>query len=633
MIVVTMLAVMTVSVGCKKPAEPTVLTVAVVEDSVAVMENRAAVFAKVTDNGGAEITRCGFCYGVMGSSMDTVTKNQGEGVFSMTLYDLLPATTYTYKAFAANSAGQGYSEEYQFTTLGEPIPVVKTYGVTDIGTTTAKARGQVLSDGGQTLGTRGVCYSTEPHPTTEDMVVTSGESIGWINCELTDLTGEMVYYLRAYVVATEGVYYGEEKQFITACPPLEVKTYAVSDITATRVKCEGEVTCDGCFDVTERGFCWGKMHEPTLEDLHVEVGEGIGEFEAYFSGFERGVTHYVRAYAINEKGVYYGNELEFVPYDPLQPWADGMLPGVFSVAPDRKVRFSQGNLQYKSHMDIWRFAERQWDFVGGSMHMSFDPHDTKIYHVGTVYEDEVQCDNTLITLAYEGWVDLFGWGTSGWNNGNLYYQPYEHASNQLDSDYYGPTGKYDLTGGFAHADWGVHNTISNGGSRQWRTPTYDELHYILIERVTPSGIRFANATVAGVCGVIILPDDWTPNDYPLKVVNSMVHYSRNVISGADWVDVLEPAGAVFLPACGNRYEFSRYDGVWFDWFNNEKAIDYAFFSESNFSPFYISGSYWTATHGESMSYAMVMKVVGYYSYFYDGFFSAALYDAKAMLSV
>jgi len=55
-------------------------------------------------------------------------------------------------------------------------------------------------------------------------------------------------------------------------------------------------------------------------------------------------------------------------------------------------------LQYQASTDTWRFAEHQWDFVGD---------DTD----GNVFENDVKCNNALTSDSYDGWIDLFGWGT------------------------------------------------------------------------------------------------------------------------------------------------------------------------------------------------------------------------------
>jgi len=591
------LAVMLFATSCEKTVPP---TVAMVEPSIAVSYDKALMVAEVVKDGGGTITEYGFCYGKQGETLDTLFCPRSENPFSAELPDLSPSTEYTCMAFAVNEAGWGYSNLYRFTTMNavDTVPLVDTYTVKEITHCSAVPSGQVLSGGGQEVMEHGICYGMESLPTIEGVHVAAGSGVGAFECQITGLLPETRYYVRAYAICTKGVYYGDQLNFDTKVLPLEVSTGGLSDVTATRVKAEGKVVRDGGLEVTECGFCWGTEHNPTIEGLHIKVGKGLGVFSGHFSGLERNQTNYVRAYAINEEGVAYGNEVEFIPDDPFMPWPQGTLPGLFSVGEGRQVRFSQGNLQYYPDDERWRFAERQWDFVGAQCPV-IQLGDANI---GTVYSNGVQYDNTQVGRYYAGWVDLFGWGTSGWNNGNTYYKPFEFAGHIFENRNYGPPGNYDLAGDYAQADWGVHNTISNGGSRQWRTPTAAEYNYLLLERETPSGIRFAMAIVAGVHGMIVLPDDWNESTYYFRAVNVIGVCSVNIVMAGEWLDVLEPAGAVFLPAGGVRYQFSDYDGVWYDWYdmmNNLPAYTlrmwYLWFNSAESSTFYISGSYWTAS--------------------------------------
>lgn len=589
-----------VMMGCKKPIEEIkVPTVTMLEDSVTVTHNSAWLYAEVTDNGGGAIQGSGFCFGTTSGTSDTLFCDGNGTMFSIELKNLQPATSYICKAFADNDAGRGFSETFNFTTQDEPMPVVKTYAPTDIAQSTALVTGSVVSDGGQQVMERGICYSTSDYPTIEGTHVTCGTGLGRFECQLSNLAANTKYYIRAYAICTEGVYYGNEKYFWTEMLPLEVQTIAVGDVTASRVRADGRVIRDGGHEVIERGFCWGKEHLPTIEGYHVFAGFGIGDFSHYFSGLERGMTHYVRAYAINEAGVAYGDELEFVPDDPFMPWTEGALPGLFSISADQQVRFSTGNLQYNPSGSVWRFAEHQWDFVGGSgcYYYTEESDETHFYSMGTVYKNGEQCDNTLVYGNYDGWVDLFGWGTSGWNNGNLYYRPYDYTSHAYDNPFYGPVGNFDLTGDYANADWGIYNTISNGGSRQWRTPTAEEFSYLLTERSTASGIRFAKAIVAGVNGLIIVPDNWSSSTYQLRYVNANIDYAANKISGGDWLDILEPAGAVFLPAAGDRYQTDSGANTVYYW-NDDVYSSYCF------------GHYWTTTQGIGVDYATALFFYG-----------------------
>lgn len=216
---------------------------------------------------------------------------------------------------------------------------------------------------------------------------------------------------------------------------------------------------------------------------------------------------------------------------------EGAINGLFSVSADKQVYFSQGNLQYQASTKTWRFAERQIDYVGLALN-------------GNVYVGEVQCDNALMSSTYSGWIDLFGWGTSGYNHGATYYQPWSTNSGNVYYYAYGLAGcnLYDQTG---KADWG-YNAISNGGNEEnsgWRTLTNSEMDYVLNTRETTSGIRWAKGTVNGVNGVLLFPDDWSSAVYAMNVVNGG-NYDSNIINAEDWATLLEPNGVVFLPYTG-----------------------------------------------------------------------------------
>lgn len=214
---------------------------------------------------------------------------------------------------------------------------------------------------------------------------------------------------------------------------------------------------------------------------------------------------------------------------PLPPHPDapeGAIAGLFTINCDgNQVYFSKGNLQYQASTDTWRFAEHQWDYIGK--------------------------DNHRASPTFEGWIDLFSWGTSGHDHGAVCYQPWS-TGGQFDHAAYGHDdyNLYDSTG---RADWG-YNAISNGGNQEglWRTMKLSEWRYVLKNRETASGILFAKAVVNGVNGVVFLPDDWDASYYVLDSTNNGdVFYDANVISPDDWTRALEANGAVFLPAAGN----------------------------------------------------------------------------------
>ena len=206
----------------------------------------------------------------------------------------------------------------------------------------------------------------------------------------------------------------------------------------------------------------------------------------------------------------------------LSTTQQGSLPGLFSVAPDKQVYFSQGNLQYMGATQTWRFAENQYDTVG-------------IF-------------NNNISSSYNGWIDLFGWGTSGWNSGAKEYQPY--STSTTDADYYpGNASGNDLTGPYMNADWGIYNAIYNGGNKAglWRTLTQEEWLYLYSDRANADS-KHAYATINGIGGYILLPDNWI---LPSGLTFDASGTNANQYTKDQW-KLMEQNGAVFLPTAGYR---------------------------------------------------------------------------------
>lgn len=594
------------------------------------------------DDGGTDITERGVCWAT--SHTPTVngshaSAGDGLGEFTCNMTSLSANTTYYVRAYAKNSKGIGYGEEKHLTTLDFDLPEVTTANVTDITQTSAKSGGNVTTDGGTTVTERGICWSTSHNPTTSGNYVSSGSGTGSFTSNITGLNAHTTYYVRAYATNSKGTAYGEEVSFNTSANPPTVSTGGVTHITSSTATGNGNVTDDGGSNVTERGICWSTSHNPTISGSHANSGTGTGEFTVNMANLTPNTTYYVRAYAINSQGTAYGEEVNFktsltptytvaVSASPsnggsvagggtyeqgqsctvrataatgyiFQKWTEngtqvstnanytftvtsnrslvahfrtqpqapvGAINGLFSVSATQQVWFSQGNLRYRASTNTWQFATNQYDYIGDA--------------------------NSNISSSYSGWIDLFGWGTSGWNPGNTYYRPWD--SNNSCAECYGPSGRYNLTGNYANSDWGYYNAINNGGNtaHQWRTLTKAEWVYVFNTRDTNSGIRYALAKVNNVNGVILLPDDWSISYYSLNSTNnSNANYSSNVVSASAWKNIFEMHGAVFLPAAGYRnintvYEVGNYG---FYWSSSYSDVDFAyliFFKDADFRPNY-----------------------------------------------
>ena len=191
----------------------------------------------------------------------------------------------------------------------------------------------------------------------------------------------------------------------------------------------------------------------------------------------------------------------------LPPPSPSKRIGMFSVAKDKQVSFSQGNLQYTQSTDEWRFAREQYDYLG---------------------------EGNLNDGQLANRIDLFGWSA---NNTTA---PFGVSTSTDAADYAGE-----------FVDWGV-NTISGDAPNTWRTLSIAEWEYLLEKRPNAANLQ-GIAQVNGVNGLIILPDDWA---CPLGI--NFVHgfhsdfgidyFAQHQQFTLDQWIILEQSGAVFLPA-------------------------------------------------------------------------------------
>ena len=226
---------------------------------------------------------------------------------------------------------------------------------------------------------------------------------------------------------------------------------------------------------------------------------------------------------------------------------------LFTVASGKKIQFAKGNLVY----DEGRFKMHKKQY-------------------GRCYS----LNNSDVSGDYKvsGTFDLFGWGTSGWNNGNLLYMPYTISDDQTDPYYsntapgpenknaygYGPgrlingSYVYGFSYPYEYADWGIcqFGMKSSENSNNWRTLTKAEWLHLINSR---SNARYAKATVCGVMGLIIFPDNTTVSSGSVSlggVTISGVNVANtkaeiNTINETNW-NTLEGYGVVFLPFAGVR---------------------------------------------------------------------------------
>ncbi len=184
----------------------------------------------------------------------------------------------------------------------------------------------------------------------------------------------------------------------------------------------------------------------------------------------------------------------------------------FSVGDNKYVQFSTGNLQYEVGTNTWSFASKQYEVIGGE-----------------AYTGSNNTNYGMNVPGYTGKLDLFGWSSDG-----------KFGVNPSNTDaHYG----YAATD---FVDWG--KLVDETG---WCTLTQPEMRHIL-NRTKDGEKLWALATVNGLNGLILLPDNWnTSISLVYGYVPTQFVYTENQLTISQW-EALEAAGAVFLPAAGSR---------------------------------------------------------------------------------
>lgn len=94
----------------------------------------------------------------------------------------------------------------------------------------------------------------------------------------------------------------------TASVPV-LTTTSASSITQTSVQTGGIISSDGGASVTEKGVCWSTSPNPTTSGYKTNEGSGTTSFVSSITGLITNTTYYARAYATNNSGTAYGNEI------------------------------------------------------------------------------------------------------------------------------------------------------------------------------------------------------------------------------------------------------------------------------------------------------------------------------------
>ena len=175
----------------------------------------------IADDGGVSIVNKGVCWSTSQNptTADYKTEDGTDiGSFISYITGLELGTTYYVRAYATNSLGTSYADQETFTT-DAILPTITTTNITNVSFNNATSGGNITNNGGATIITRGICWSTSQNPTISNSQITEGTGIGSFISQITDLLDGKTYYVRAYARNSVGINYGNEVDFTTPMWP------------------------------------------------------------------------------------------------------------------------------------------------------------------------------------------------------------------------------------------------------------------------------------------------------------------------------------------------------------------------------------------------------------------------------
>ncbi len=291
--------------------------------------DHALLSGKVENDGGSPVTQRGFCWSLFQAPDTSDSKSEdgtGTGVFTHEIkIPVEPETKYYVRAYAKNIYGISYGKEVSFLS-GKSIQVF-TDSVSGITRTSANAHGHVKTPAGLSDVSYGICWGTSIFPTLDNENKALTLADGLLSSEITNLKPWTVYFVRMFAKAGNHVFYGNNISFSTLGKSPEIFTDELTGVLTTdashgntKLDATGHYILSPGGSADSYGFCWSKLHNPSIDDNQINGVLNQGKFTATIMNLEVNTDFYVRAYVKDIYGIYYGNEKSIrISYTPPQP--------------------------------------------------------------------------------------------------------------------------------------------------------------------------------------------------------------------------------------------------------------------------------------------------------------------------
>ena len=280
-----------------------------------VKANSLKIRGSITKQGGSPVAEKGFSWtDAKGNIQKIEIAGKKEGAIiklDTIITGLEKETTYTFTAYAKNELGEGVSDAKTEQT-GNGLGLVKTLEPDSIKGTSVWGGGMILDKGEGKITERGIYLYTDKEMTEIDSIYPSPSQADSFVFKLGGLTPNTTYYIKAYARNTFGSFsQSNVETFKTASGRPVFASFQITGTGFVDASFDVDIEDEGDTPITVRGVCWSETPNPTIKNDTIVIRSGDKSFSGSIKGLKSRVTYYARAYATNDSGTEYSNEVKF----------------------------------------------------------------------------------------------------------------------------------------------------------------------------------------------------------------------------------------------------------------------------------------------------------------------------------
>jgi uncharacterized protein (TIGR02145 family) len=182
-----------------------------------------------------------------------------------------------------------------------------------------------------------------------------------------------------------------------------VITESMTDLTLNTAKIAGYITSDGGTQIIERGICWSTNETPTISDnIKTDTFNTLGSFSIIATDLLPDRRYYYRAFALNKKGVGYGESLNFNTYLGTASDLDGNVYNTVKIGSQIWMVENLKVMRFRNGDVIPNITSNdQWVNTTSAAYCNFNNNESLGNTYGRLYNSYAMID--LRNIAPQGW--------------------------------------------------------------------------------------------------------------------------------------------------------------------------------------------------------------------------------------